>query len=269
MQKTVLVTGASSGIGEATAVALAKNGYKVYAGARRLEKMQQLKDLSVTPLDLDVTDDTSILAALHQIINESGNIDILINCAGYGSYGAVEDVPPEEALRQLEVNLLGLARITQLVLPYMRKQESGKLINITSIGGKIATPFGGWYHASKFAVEGLSDSLRNEVKKFGIDVIIIEPGGIKTEWGGIAADSLNKYSGSTAYSSMAQKFAAGLRATETKVPGPQVIGDLIVKVLAKKRPRARYHAGYLSSIVTLRRFMSDRLFDRLIMSQFK
>src|SRR6202000_1010235 len=132
-------------------------------------------------------------------------IDILINNAGFGSYGTVEDVPMKDARYQMEVNLFGLARLTQLILPYMRAQHSGKIVNVTSIGGKLATPLGGWYHASKFAVEGLSDSLRLELKQFGIDVIVIEPGGIKTEWADIAGENMKKASGSSAYKTLVEK----------------------------------------------------------------
>ena len=159
MAKIVLITGASSGIGEETVKCLMTAGYKVYAGARRLDRMKSLADAGARLLALDVTDDGSMTAAVKTVMQETGRIDVLINNAGYGSYGALEDVPPEEARRQFDVNIFGLARITQLVLPAMRAQGFGRIINISSIGGKFGEPFGGWYHATKFAVEGLSDSL--------------------------------------------------------------------------------------------------------------
>src|SRR5262245_26842909 len=166
MVKTAFVTGASAGIGEATARALMAAGYRVFAGARRLDRMALLGAAGATLLKLDVTDDASMAAAVATIKSQTGRIDVLVNNAGYGSYGALADVPFAEARRQFEVNVFGLARLCQLVLPMMRAQKSGKIINVTSIGGKIWEPLGAWYHATKFAVEGLSDSLRVEVGRF-------------------------------------------------------------------------------------------------------
>src|SRR5215831_14686635 len=208
--KIALVTGGSSGIGEATALALAERGYTVYAGARRVERMEHLKAHGIRPLAMDVTDASSLQSAVGQIIAAEGRLDVLVNNAGYGSYGALEDVPLSEARSQFEVNVFGAARLTQLVLPHMRAQRSGTIVNITSMGGKIYGPLGGWYHSTKFALEALSDCLRLEVKPFGIDVVIIEPGGIATEWGGIAADKLRTVSGSGPYSAQANAMAASL-----------------------------------------------------------
>ena len=190
MKKVILLTGASSGIGYQTAEILAKEGHVVYGAARRTEKMETLKQFGVKPIYLDVTDEESIKSAIDTIIVNEGCIDVLINNAGYGSYGAIEDVEINEAKMQFEVNLFGLARLVQLVLPHMRKQKSGRIINISSMGGRLTSYFGGWYHATKYALEAFSDALRMEVADFGIDVLLIEPGGIKTEWGIIAADKL-------------------------------------------------------------------------------
>ncbi|MBC7764322.1 SDR family NAD(P)-dependent oxidoreductase [Microbacteriaceae bacterium] len=261
-QLVALVTGASSGIGRATAMALAKDGYKVYAAARRTEQMKNVHE-HIMPLKLDVTDTLSIDACVEAIIDHEGRIDVLVNNAGYGSYGSVEEVGSSEARHQFDVNVFGLAEMTQKVLPHMRAQASGTIINISSIGGKIAMPFGGWYHASKYAVEALSDSLRLELKPFGINVIIIEPGGIKTEWNSIATDSLLNVSDSGPYKKAATKAHASLR-VDDKSPGPEVIGSLIVKALHSRNPRPRYHAGYLSSIVVYRRFIPDRIFDAIL-----
>ncbi len=146
--------------------------------ARRVDKMLHLEKDGITVFGMDVTDDESMVTGVQRIVDEQGRIDVLVNNAGYGSYGAVEDVPIEEARRQFEVNVFGLARLTQLVTPHMRAQQSGRIINISSIGGKFYEPLGAWYHATKFAVEGFSDSLRIELAPFGIDVVIIEPGPI-------------------------------------------------------------------------------------------
>lgn len=270
MNKVVLITGASTGIGKETAIFLAKNGYTVYGAARRTEKMKDLESLGIHIMSMDVTLEESAVSGIQQIITAEGHIDVLINNAGFGSYGAIEDVTIKDAKYQLDVNLFGVARLIQLVLPYMRQQRSGKIVNISSIGGKMAMPFGGWYHASKFALEGLSDSLRNEVSPFGIDVIVIEPGGVKSEWGQIAMDSLLKVSGNTAYQSIAEKLASSFKTRKDKNAEPTVIAELIKKAIEAKKPKTRYSAGYMAATVLfMRKVLSDNLMDKAIMSQLK
>jgi NAD(P)-dependent dehydrogenase (short-subunit alcohol dehydrogenase family) len=266
-KKVALVTGASAGIGEATARALMAAGYRVYAGARRLDRMAPLAAAGATLLKLDVTDDASMLAAVDAIKRETGRIDVLVNNAGYGSYGALEDVPLAEARRQFEVNVFGLARLCQLALPIMRAQKSGKIVNVTSIGGKIWEPLGAWYHATKFAVEGLSDSLRVEVARFGIDVIVIEPGAIRTEWAGIARDGLLQMSGSGAYAELAKRHAQMLATAETSslASPPEVVARTIVRAVSARRPKTRYATGGgARTILFLLKILPDRMFDRLI-----
>ena len=211
MKKIILLTGASSGIGYQTAESLAKEGHIVYGAARRTEKMETLKQFGVKPIYLDVTDERSVKSAIDTIIGNEERIDVLINNAGYGSYGAIEDVELSEAKMQFEVNLFGLARLVQLVLPHMRKQKSGRIINVSSMGGRLTTYFGAWYHATKYALEAFSDALRMEVADFGIDVSLIEPGGIKTEWGIIAADKLENSAKGGAYEKEAYKTAEGMK----------------------------------------------------------
>jgi NAD(P)-dependent dehydrogenase (short-subunit alcohol dehydrogenase family) len=267
MDKIALVTGASSGIGEATAQQLLADGCKVFAAARRLERMQSLAALGATLLPLDLTDDASIIRTVEAIKTGAGRLNVLVNNAGYGSYGAIEDVPLEEARRQFEVNVFGLARLCQLVLPMMRAQKSGKIVNVTSIGGKIWEPFGAWYHATKFAVEGLSDSLRVEVRSFGIDVIIIEPGAIKTEWGGIASEGLLRASGDGPYASYAQRHARLLGTADKSnlASPPDVVAKTIARAVRARRPKTRYATGGgAHTILFLHRVLSDRMFDRLI-----
>jgi NAD(P)-dependent dehydrogenase (short-subunit alcohol dehydrogenase family) len=221
---------------------------------------------------LDVTDDASLRDAVTAIIQEAGRIDFLINNAGYGSFGALEDVPMAEVRRQVEVNLFGLARLTQLVLPHMRRQRSGRIVNISSIGGKIYEPFGAWYHATKFAVEGLSDSLRLELKPFGIDVVLIEPGGITTEWSTIAAENLLKTSGNSAYAEGAHAMARALSVGQNPryTSPPEVVARGIIRALAARRPKARYPVGKGACLmVSLRKFLSDSLMDKFLMLTFK
>ena len=174
--RVALVTGGSSGIGEHTARLLQEAGFTTYAVARRVERMQALADAGVTTFALDVTDPAAVTAAVDLAVAEFGRIDVLVNNAGYGSRGAFEEFTEEQIRAQFEVNVFGLARLTQLVTPHMRAQRSGRIINISSIGGKFYEPFGAWYHATKFAVEGFSDSLRMDCAPFGIQVVLIEPG---------------------------------------------------------------------------------------------
>lgn len=269
MTKTAFVTGASSGIGEATVRQLIADGYRVFAAARRTDRMAPLAELGAILVPLDVTDDASMVAAIEEVRRKVGWLDLLVNNAGYGSYGALEDVAMAEGRRQVEVNLMGLARMCQLVLPMMRAQKSGRIINISSMGGKIHEPFGVWYHATKYAVEGLSDCLRVEVKPFGIDVVVIEPGAILTEWNKIARDGLVAASGSSDYAPYARRHAAMLASADrSKMTSlPDVVARTIAKAASARRPRARYATGGGAGLVLfLRSILSDRLFDRLTWS---
>ncbi len=235
--KTALVTGASSGIGKSTVEMLLNAGVRVYAAARRLEKMKDLEENGALTVKMDITDKDSMKEIIDRILNREGSIDILINNAGYGSYGANEDVPIDEGRRQWEVNIFGPASLIQMVLPGMRENRYGKIINISSIGGKIYTPFGGWYHATKHALEGLTDCLRLEVAPFGIDAVIIEPGGIATDWGVIAADNLKKTSGGGAYAERAgRRPETRIRKKKEKKPSFQrpsnCLGEAVFKRLS-------------------------------------
>lgn len=262
-----LVTGASSGIGEATAVELANAGYTVYAAARRVERMEHLKASGIRPISMDVTDDASLIAGVDQIIAEAGRIDVLVNNAGYGSYGALEDVPMEEARYQFDVNVFGAARLTQLVLPHMRTQRSGKIVNITSMGGKIHTPLGAWYHATKFALEALSDYLRMELKPFGIDAIIIEPGGIKTEWSGITADKVRAVSSDGPYAAQGNAVANSLtsESNQKRSSPPELIGRTIRKAVQARKPKTRYAVGFgAKPMIFMHDVLPDRTFDAMM-----
>lgn len=265
--RVALVTGASSGIGEATAERLLAQGFIVYAGARRVDRMAGIEQRGAHTLSLDVTDDQSMTDAVAQILTERNRIDVLVNNAGYGSYGSVEEVPLEEARRQFEVNVFGLARLTQLVLPAMRERKSGRIINVSSIAGRIYEPLGAWYHATKFAVEGLSDSLRLEVAPFGIDVTIIQPGPIRTEWNTIARDSMVTVSGKGPYADIARR----MRATYEKIDGgrsagtPEQVAEAIVRAATARTPKTREAVpASAKTIVGARRLLSDRAMDRLM-----
>jgi short-subunit dehydrogenase len=264
MSKTFLVTGASSGIGAATVTQLLARGHSVYAAARRLGHMSHLEALGARLLALDLEDDASIVAAVDTLMSEVGRIDGLVNNAGYGSYGAVEDVSLDEARRQFEVNLFGLARLTQLCLPAMRTQKAGRIVNVSSIGGCIHEPMGAWYHATKFALEGFSNCLRMELTPHGIDVIVVQPGAIATEWSGVAQQSLRAVSGNGAYAAQAEAIGRLLNSADGKgASPPEIVARAIVKAIEVRHPRTRYAAGRGASILlTLRWLLTDKAFDK-------
>ena len=249
--KVILLTGASSGIGYDTAVALAQQGHKVYAAARRVERMEPLRQYGIVPLKMDVTDEASMQEGVKTLLDAEGRIDVLINNAGYGYFGAVENVPMDDARNQLEVNVFGLARLCQLVLPTMRAQHSGRIINTASVAGRAVFYYGGWYHVSKYAVESLSDAMRMELKPFGIDVVIIEPGAIKTNWGIIAADHLTETSKGTAYEETGTMMANNLRNMylSNTISDPAVVRKAIVRAVNARRPCTRYRIGRMANAI--------------------
>ena len=265
--KVILITGASSGIGFDAAQTLARQGHRVYAAARRVERMEPLKADGVIPLRLDVTDEASMQEAVRTILEAEGRIDALVNNAGYGYFGAIENVSMEEARRQLEVNVFGMARLCQLVLPSMREQGSGRIVNISSVAGKAVMYFGGWYHVSKYSVEALSDALRMEVKPFGIDVALIEPGGIRTDWGLIAADHLAESSKGTPYEKEGVRESETIRKAYSirLLSKPQVVTRAISKAINRKHPRARYRIGFgADTLVFFHTLLPTRWWDAMV-----
>lgn len=271
-KKTALVTGASSGMGKEIAKRLIKDGFQVYVAARQLEKMNDLAYLGAIPLRMDITNDAEVKAAVETILRDAGGVDVLVNNAGFGLYGAVEEIGIDEARYQFEVNLFGTARLTQLLLPSMRKKGAGTIINITSMGGKIYTLLGAWYHATKHALEGWSDCLRLELAPFGIKVVIVEPGLIETGFGDVVADGLLKRSGSGAYAKVTEIVARTTRAAYGHGRGtpPQVIANLVSKAVTAKKPCTRYVAGkYAAPMLFIRKWFGDRMFDKMILSQMR
>ena len=270
MKKVILITGASSGMGKQSAIELIKEGHTVYTVARRIDQMQDIKALGGHPIQMDVTEESDIDNVVDTIIAEQGKIDVLWNNAGFGLYGSVEDVSLEEARRQFEVNVIGLAAVTQKVVPHMRKAMYGTIINTSSMGGKMYFPMGAWYHASKHAVEGLSDCLRLELKAFNINVVVLEPGFIATEFGSVLMDSFNKITKDSAYRGLMDKIISGMRDSEK--PGgssdPKVIADAISKIVNSKKPKTRYKVGKFSKMMPwMRIYLGDKLFDTIVMSQ--
>jgi NAD(P)-dependent dehydrogenase (short-subunit alcohol dehydrogenase family) len=269
-KKTALVTGASSGMGKAIARQLIADGFQVYVAARQIDKMKDLALLGARTLRMDISRDEDIQAAVNAILSEVDAIDVLVNNAGFGLYGPVEEIGMDEARYQFEVNVFGAARLTQLLLPAMRKKKAGIIVNITSMGGKIYTPLGAWYHATKHALEGWSDCLRLELAEFGIRVVVIEPGLIETGFGDVASDSLLKRSGNGAYGNLVQAVTKATRITygQGSNTAPEVIARVVSSAVKARRPKTRYVAGkYAKPMIFIRGWFGDRVFDRIIMSQ--
>jgi NADP-dependent 3-hydroxy acid dehydrogenase YdfG len=272
--EAVLITGCSSGIGHATAELLAEKGWTVYATARRTESIEDLAQRGCKTLALDVTDEASMKAAVDAVTEAEGAVGVLINNAGYSQSGAVESVPVDQVRRQFETNVFGLLRMCQLVLPGMRAQRSGKIVNISSMGGRLVFPGGGAYHATKYAVEALSDAMRFEVRGFGIDVILIEPGLIVTNFGEVAAGSVDEVGDGDAYGEF-NRSVAKLTAEAYKGPmaklgaGPEAVAGVIAKAISARRPKSRYLiTASARLLVGQRRLSTDRLWDRMMRTQF-
>lgn len=267
-KRVALITGASSGIGLNTALRLIDLGYIVYGAARRTELMQPIQDAGGHVISLDFYNEASVQKCIDSIIQQTGRIDILVNNAGFGLGGNIESVSMEEAKKQFEVNVFGLTHITQLVLPYMRKQRYGRIINISSIAGKFSSPYMGWYHASKYSVEALSDALRMEVKPFGIKVSIIEPGLIKTDWGKIAANHIIEATEKTDYEVFGKNtanFYKHFYCSNYRISTPACVAGKIVKASTAKNPKKRYRVGKFSNLLVLaRNVLNDDAMDSLI-----
>lgn len=272
MIKVVLITGASSGMGKVTAKTLIAEGYVVYGAARRVENMQDLVEMGGHAIGMDITDETQVDSAVTRVMSEQGKIDVLINNAGYAIYGAIEQISIDDARRQFDVNLFDLASLTQKILPHMRAQGAGHIINITSIGGKVYTPLGGWYHATKHALEGWSDCLRIETSNFGINVSIIEPGAIQTEFGDVMTAPMVELSKGGPYEKIAKGIENGNKKYYNGSPSnsPQIIADVILKAIKSTNPKTRYAAGKMAKMTLfMRRWLSDKAFDRAFSRMLK
>ena len=274
MSQTVLITGCSSGIGRATAELLAAKGYSVYATARRTESIADLEAKGCKLLALDVCDESSMQAAVGAVEQAEGAVGVLVNNAGYSQSGAVESVPLDQVRRQFETNVFGLVRMVQLVLPGMRRQRWGKIVNISSMGGKLTFPGGGFYHGTKHAVEAISDALRWEVRGFGIDVVVIEPGLIKTQFGETAVGSIDGAAEDGPYA----KFNEAVGTATAGVyegpmarlgAGPDAVAKKIEKAISARRPKTRYPVTASARLaMTQRKLLTDRMWDAMLGSQF-
>jgi NAD(P)-dependent dehydrogenase (short-subunit alcohol dehydrogenase family) len=276
VSKAVLVTGCSSGIGRATAEHLASRGWRVYASARKPESIADLEGKGCSTLALDVTDEASMQAAVKAVEDEHGAVGVLVNNAGYSQSGAIEDVPMDDVRRQFETNVFGLARMCQLVLPGMRGQHWGRIVNLSSMGGRFTFPGGGYYHATKHAVEAISDALRFEVAGFGVDAVIIEPGLIRTRFGEAAVGSIQGgVTGDGPYAEFNEAVAESTKSVYEEGPlarlggGPETVARAVEKAISARRPKTRYKVTPSARmILTTRRLLPDRAWDGFLRSQF-
>jgi NAD(P)-dependent dehydrogenase (short-subunit alcohol dehydrogenase family) len=273
--KPVLITGCSTGIGRATAERLADAGWKVFATARREESIEDLAGRGCETLALDVTDETSMVNGVREVEARAGGaVGALVNNAGYSQSGAVETVPMESVRRQFETNVFGLMRMCQLVLPGMREAGEGRIVNLSSMGGKLVFPGGGAYHATKHAVEALSDALRFEVKPFGIEVVVIEPGLIRTQFGEAAVGSMDTVARDGPYGrfndTVARVTAQAYEGPMARLgAGPEAVAAKIERAISARRPATRYKVTASARLIMgMRRGMTDRMWDRFVRSQY-
>jgi NAD(P)-dependent dehydrogenase (short-subunit alcohol dehydrogenase family) len=273
----VLITGCSTGIGRASALRLAGSGWTVYASARRAETIADLRDAGCHTLTLDVTDEESMRAAVQEVERAEGAVGVLVNNAGYSQSGAIETVPLEAVRRQFETNVFGLVRLTQLALPKMRSQHWGRIVNVGSMGGLLSFPGAGHYHATKHALEALSDAMRFELRGFGIDVILLEPGLITTEFSEAATTAMTRATSETEEGPYA-RFNAAVGALTTdayKGPmrlfgaGPDRVAKVIERAISRRRPPARIKITPSAKVtIAMRRLLSDRAWDAAMRTQF-
>ena len=273
--QTVLITGCSTGIGRATAERLAGSGHTVYATARKLEAIEDLEAKGCHTLALDVTDETSMQAAVSAVEEAEGAVGALVNNAGYSQSGAVESVNLDDIRAQFETNVFGLIRMSQLVLPKMRERGEGRVVNVGSMGGKLTFPGGGIYHATKYAVEAISDAMRFELGGFGVQVVLLEPGLIVTEFASAAVGSMNSGTdGNGPYADFNQAVAASTVGayegpTAKLGGGPETVAKAIEKALTARRPKARYPVTPSARIVMgQRKLFTDRMWDAFVGTQF-
>ena len=267
MGKVVLITGASSGMGREAAILMAQQGHRVYAGARRVDRMADLADHGVTAVELDVTKPGDNERFVNRAVDHEGRVDVLINNAGFGLYGPVEEIPLDDARYQFEVNLFGLAHLTQLVLPHMRAQRSGRIVNVSSVGGRVYSPMGAWYHATKHALEGWSDCLRLETAPFNIQVVVVQPGAIKTEFGDVTEVQLRKHADGGAYWSQIEPWLKMRdnsrvmdRATDAKV-----LAEVFAEAATAGKPRRRYVKGMLGRpALFIKKWLGDGVYESIL-----
>ena len=266
-QRTVLITGASSGIGKATAQLLLLHGWKVIAAARRTDAMTDLCASGAEIFPLDITDIQSRQSLVTHVHEQFGVLDALVNNAGFGEVGPIETMPIQTAQSLFEVNVFGLIGLTQMLLPEMRKHGKGRIINVSSIAGRFVTPGSGWYAASKYAVEALSDALRLELHQFGIQVVIIEPGLIATGFENVAKASMLGAQSDPTWTAMMKKVEQNWMEGFRRASPADVVAKTIRKALEARAPNARYRCGHRSESVVIQKLLPTNVWDSIIRSQ--
>lgn len=272
VSKAILITGCSTGIGRTTALRLASRGHNVYASARNLDSIRDLADAGCKILALDVCNEASIRAAVDQVEAAEGAVGALVNNAGYGQDGAIEEVPMDAVRKQFETNVFGLVRLTQMVMPGMRRQGYGRIVNVSSMGGKLVFPGGGFYHATKFAVEAISDALRWEVRDFGIRVSVIQPGPIKTQFEATSVGSMDGTASASPYANFNASVGKRVRATYEgpMAASPDGVARAIERAITSRRPRSRYPVTAAARmLMTTRRLLPDGGWDAMMSMQFE
>lgn len=269
-KRIVLITGASAGFGHDTAKELLLRGYTVYATARRLEPMADLKDMGAKLIKLDVTKDDDVLRAVEQIMTEEGRIDIVYGNAGYGTYGNIENISLEEIKYQYDVNLFGQARIIQAVLPHMRKERSGRIILTASLVSHLSTAGMGWYASTKHALLGMGTALRQEVKDLGIDVVMIHPGAVKTEFANVAVEKMDSIEYPEDYRLLMKGFRNNIVNSNKTSPGPESTVRAMVTAGTVKKPKTTYNTTRDAKILKrIKALLSDRVMDNLVLGMYK
>lgn len=270
MTKTILITGASSGFGKFTALDLINKGYTVYGAARRVEQMDDLVKAGGHALKMDVTQEASVIEGVDKLIEEQGKIDVLVNNAGYGAYNFIETADIEQMKRMYDVNVWGTIRLCQAVLPHMRHAKGGKIINLSSVAGRMSVAFMGLYASSKHAIEAISDALRQEVGRFGIAVSIIEPGAFRTGFEDKVYDELKDANIQEPYKAIADKFLPQLKEIYDKAPTPEPVVEAIISAIESSDPKTRYPVGTDAKMgVLMSSIVGDKTMDRVMMSQMK
>lgn len=270
-QKVAVVTGSSSGIGFATSLLLARNGFYTYATMRNLDKSKKIMEegkkdnLPLKVIQLDVDDDKSVKTAIDKVVSEKNRIDVLVNNAGYGLIGCVEDLSMEEIRNIFETNLFGTIRVMQAVLPVMRKQRNGIIVNVSSVAGKVGFPVTSAYISTKFALEGLSEAMRYELEQFGIKLVIVEPGAVRTDFSGNMKAAKKAMDPNSPYAELTQKVSTGLKMLLEHGTPPEEVAKVILKAVTSDNPDPRYLAGNdAAMIMEARKNMSDAEFEKFM-----
>ncbi len=267
-KQVILITGTASGFGKATAEKLVEKGYIVYGGDIQVEVNKYLDKIGGHALVMDVTKDDQVKAGVQKVINEQGRIDVLINNAGYGSYATIENIDLNELKYQFDVNVFGYARLQQAILPYMREQKSGRIVNVSSVVGEVSTPMLGWYAATKHAVEAMSDALRQEVAPFNIDVVKIQPGAVNTGFDEVAFAKMDASYIPDDYKPMADEFEVFSKDMYTKVEGPEGTADCMVKAVEAKKPKTEYRTtSDARLLMKIKDWRSEKAFDKMLGKQ--